>query len=890
MDPVVRAAQLHERALVQSEGSRLDLADRGLRKALEYLSRDDVAHDRSALALKVRVLTTLSMVEVEVSGRGTRRDESENLLAQSKLIADQLDDPAVAFAVDNSLALPALRHVAYQEALEHFQAAERHVADASVNDALILYLNRGNLRLQRLELAAARRDLNRCVALAVAVDPEASDSRVKSSEFMARHNLGYLEFLAGNLPLALQLIDEAAAIPTVASLAIAALDKARVLLEAGLSDAADATLLRAEQEFRRGRLYQELAETELARAECAILAGNLTAARVLAGSARTRFARRGNDRWRRVAELTLLSADLADGRPPTLLIGPAQRLAQEFRQQGLALQARTAALIACAALTASGQLERAERLLGELPRIRPTDPISAKLQQRTVAATFQRRSGHSALAHRQVRLGLGELSRHQAQFGSIDLQTASAIHGRALVRLDLEMSLGSRRPAAVFDAIERGRAVSRRLTAVTPPAGESADLLAELRALSELVKTIGDDPAAAQEARDIRHRMAGLQHELSAISWRAIGAGHVAHPASVAAVAAAADAADKVVVSFCPGPDQWAAVVLGDGRPRLAFLPPDRVGRSTGMISQAIVELARRAQADLDVLAYPSIPEELRLVAESSLRRSLAALDELLLAPLELDDRSMVIVPTSLTATLPWNCLPSLRGRPVEVSPTATSWLAGERAIDNEGAVRVEAFSGPGLDTATDEADRVATMWQPIAEVSLSHRDGSATRDRLAAALVADTVVHVAAHGSHIRQNPLFSSLELADGPLFAYEVADRRVAPHVVLSACELGQATTRPGDEALGLTRVLLQLGSQCVVAGVAQVADERAVTVMADYHRRLAAGEDSASALASATASGPCVPFVCFGSSWRADPGGVRSSSGGDGERPGRRPTLR
>ena len=28
----------------------------------EYLNRDDVAHDRSALALKVRVLTTLSMV------------------------------------------------------------------------------------------------------------------------------------------------------------------------------------------------------------------------------------------------------------------------------------------------------------------------------------------------------------------------------------------------------------------------------------------------------------------------------------------------------------------------------------------------------------------------------------------------------------------------------------------------------------------------------------------------------------------------------------------------------------------------------------------------------------------------------------------------------------
>ena len=62
---------------------------------------------------------------------------------------------------------------------------------------------------------------------------------------------------------------------------------------------------------------------------------------------------------------------------------------------------------------------------------------------------------------------------------------------------------------------------------------------------------------------------------------------------------------------------------------------------------------------------------------------------------------------------------------------------------------------------------------------------------------------------------------------------------------------------------------------LAGVAQVADDLAAKVMADYHQRLAAGNDSASALAFATASGPNVPFVCFGSSWHAYPGGVPSS---------------
>jgi CHAT domain-containing protein len=87
------------------------------------------------------------------------------------------------------------------------------------------------------------------------------------------------------------------------------------------------------------------------------------------------------------------------------------------------------------------------------------------------------------------------------------------------------------------------------------------------------------------------------------------------------------------------------------------------------------------------------------------------------------------------------------------------------------------------------------------------------------------------------------------------------------VLSACELGQATVRPGDESLGLTSVLLQLGARCVVSGVAEVADELAAEVMGGYHRRLAAGADSAVALADATAAaGRPVPFVCFGAAVR------------------------
>ena len=193
-----------------------------------------------------------------------------------------------------------------------------------------------------------------------------------------------------------------------------------------------------------------------------------------------------------------------------------------------------------------------------------------------MAATLQRRLGQLARPRRQIRLGLGELSRHQAQFGSIDLQTASAIHG-ALVRLDLEMSLASRRPAACSTPLSAAARSPGGLTAVTPPAGESADLLAELRALTEMLKVIGADPAAAQEARGIRQRVARLEHQLSAISWRAIGAGDVSHPAPMASVASAADVEGKVVVSFCPaltGGPRWCWEMDDPGWPGSGKIRP----------------------------------------------------------------------------------------------------------------------------------------------------------------------------------------------------------------------------------------------------------------------------------------------------------------------------
>ena len=106
----------------------------------------------------------------------------------------------------------------------------------------------------------------------------------------------------------------------------------------------------------------------------------------------------------------------------------------------------------------------------------------------------------------------------------------------------------------------------------------------------------------------------------------------------------------------------------------------------------------------------------------------------------------------------------------------------------------------------------------------------------------------------------------MTDGMLFAHELGRTgKPAAHVVLSACELGLAMVRPGDEALGLTSVLLHHGTRSVVSGVARVNDDVAADAMHHYHQSLVGGADPAQALADAADKSLVpLPFVCFGSS--------------------------
>jgi tetratricopeptide (TPR) repeat protein len=744
------------------------------------------------------------------------------------------------------------------DALLALDTAVLSLGAAAPYDQMTLLLNRGALHLDRGALDVAAADFEACLALA-------RRSGDQLFVWKAGHNLGYVEFLRGQLPRALSVMREADAENPGDTSPVVLLDQARVLREAGLADEAADLLEQVATMFETSGLEQDLAETELARADCALLdPDTVTEAVALAESALGRFTRRGNTRWQRRAELVLLRGERQRlGAAPVSgladLAARADRLAAQCAEEQRADLAHQASLLAAECRLRGGLVDAAPP-----PALRTGDDVTTRLHTREVRALAFDATGEPRRALGEVRRGLAELGDYQRSFGSLDLRTASAVHGAALARLGLDVALRSGSAAAVFEVVERARAVSTRLPPVRPPedAG-TASLLAELRQTEEELRALEGDAAAGAESTRLRRRVGRLQQEVRELAWTQgddlDGDGEPDAPTEAprcAEVRRTLREDGQTLVTLARDRGEWVAVVLGRRTPTVHRLA--RVDAVAGRVS--------RLRADLDALAMPFLPDGIRDVVRRSAEAVLADLDAALLGPLGVDGPLVVSCSGDL-CFLPWGLLPSRRGLPTVTAPSAAAWLRGHAAHRLGRGDRVVALAGPDLRQAGPEAAAVAATW-PGARLL---QGPEATGEAMRAALSGADLVHVAAHGTHRQDNPLFSSIRLADGALYAYELgrSGEGFAGCVVLSACDAGLATFRPGDESLGLSQVLLQLGAQVVVAAVARVNDDSSARLMAGLHGALAAGTDAAAALATVqhdlAEDGTLVALAAIGGTW-------------------------
>jgi tetratricopeptide (TPR) repeat protein len=837
---VAEAARLLADGIVGLELGHLSDAIARLESALAVLGLDEHGHrpdtqqpplDEAHAHLTARILLSVAFPRHEL---GQREAALAALSDAERLVADE-PDPEVRVLIHGQRGAMFLRDGQLPTSLAELNRAVAGLNAAPLVDQGKILINRGLLHGTLGQISAAKADCARALSLA-------QEAGKPDLIFYATHNLGLFEFLSGDLPRALELMPSPDEARSDFARGVVATDRAKVLLSAGLLSEADWSLAEACAAIARTELVQFLAEAELLRAEVAMLAERTELARTTSHAAVDRLRPRDNHLATALGELVQLQADAAAGVPSEELVATADRLTRTFTGLGLPDQARLARLIA------AEHLDPAAAEARPLPSVSRSQPIELRLHGRLVQARLAFAHGDRQRGLRHARTGLRDLTEYQTQFGSLDLQTSSAVHATSLAAAAIHAEIAADRPAAVLAWLERARAVSGRLVAPRPPDDpETAELMTQLRWTASQADR---EQAAGRDATELRRRRQQLERAIRARSWTLRGSGAItAEPRTVDLRRALGDAVLVAVFNL----DEVAhAVVLTRSGCWLRQLVP---------MSEA-EELGRRIRADLDVLALDLVPEALRVSARRSLRRSLQRLDDVLVAPLGLPDAPVVLLPPGRLASLTWPELPSFRGRPLTIAPSASTWLgAHARFVAVPGPV--VAVAGPGLRRADSEVARVAQTWPGCRALSGEQATVETFLDRINGAYL----VHVAAHGRHQRENPLFSSIQLADGPVVGYDL-DRVPDPpqQVVLSACDLGQATVRPGDEALGLTRAFLHSGTSTVISGVAKVSDRGAADLMADYHRRLASGSTPAYALADALAAADDpIPFACFGAGW-------------------------
>jgi hypothetical protein len=515
---------------------------------------------------------------------------------------------------------------------------------------------------------------------------------------------------------------------------------------------------------------------------------------------------------------------------------------------------RLAARVQVEALLARGRVADAGYALQRL-RGRARQGFAADMRDRLLVARVAAAQGDHAGARRAVRTAMHRLTARQAPSQSVEIRSALALHGRRLADFDVDDALESGSAAKVFDAVERWRAVSHRLPLLSAPQDQrSAELVAELRQARREAVSPGEE-GARQRARAAR-----LEWEVSRLDWS-----RAEHDDAAQALAPVTHGTTRELLAALGG--QALVWVAQAGEEYVVVVTP-RGSRMHHVGSAAEVgALADRLTRDLRAHAFSATNPAMEAAVGRAVASSVAALDDRLLAGLQLDDGPVVVVPGRTLMAVPWGMLPRLGGRAVTVAPSVTRWstplLSPGPTTDRR--LPVTTLTGPRLARAASESGAVSRVWETVGAVTSDH--GSATTQDVRDALVSGGVVHVAAHGTHEPQSPWFSSLHMADGPVFAHELPRPATAPHVVLSACDVGRLDPRPGDEPLGLTAALLALGVRSVVAPVAPVSDAAAAEAMVTYHRQLAGGRSASEALATTLAEHPSAGAFClYGTDWR------------------------
>lgn len=608
-------------------------------------------------------------------------------------------------------------------------------------------------------------------------------------------------------------------------------NKCTVLLAAGLArDAlreADAAIATIERGHGSPAWHAELLYSA---ALAAVAVGDLTHAEYRSTDALRLFRQQQRPWWAARAVLVLLHCRSTGGDRSAALLQAARRATARLDELDPA-RAVDGHLLTGRLALARGSRDEAGRHLRSAANARHRGALRARgagwLAQATWCEAEGRWRGMLAACDR----GLALLDLHLRTLGATELRMRATGQGAELAGLALRYAARRGNARLFLTWSERWRAMALRVPPVRPP--EDSDLVADLAALRSIVGRLDaalDGHAVAPALQKERRRLeAAVRQRVLHTPAAAWGGTERFRTADLLTELGDADLLELTDIDEV----LYAVVVTGE-RIRLRRVGPTQA--AVHALDHALFALrregSRRGTHRLDL-------------ADIGLRLEASLLGESVRL---LRGGPVVVVPTGRLHAVPWDLMPTLRERPTSVAPSASVWLRARRAGRPPNS-RVVLVGGPRLATGDAEVQHLARQYPDAAIFA----DGSATVERVMAAIDGAWLVHVAAHGIFRADSPLFSAIQLDDGPLTVYDLERLNLAPYrVILSSCNSAVAEWVGADELLGLVSALISLGAAGVAASVVPVNDPATVPLMLALHDHLRRGSGLAEALTLARAA--------------------------------------
>jgi len=177
------------------------------------------------------------------------------------------------------------------------------------------------------------------------------------------------------------------------------------------------------------------------------------------------------------------------------------------------------------------------------------------------------------------------------------------------------------------------------------------------------------------------------------------------------------------------------------------------------------------------------------------------------------------VCPDAVTWRVPWalcsTATPAPKVWELAMHPGTTNRY--HRRLDKTDPALIWLGNSADLPFAQKEAEAIAAKFHQ-ARIVTSQAEA---RESLAGNY---EVVHVVSHAIHRPNNPMLSSIQFPDGPVFAYEIAQSPLHVNLAtLSACDSGTLSLATRSEPDGLARAFIARGAASVVASQWPLDDE-------------------------------------------------------------------